>query len=142
MGKKVITHICGCKRPFKIPSYSKQNMKKYHSEWGKLYGYPHSAIQAFIQNNTLRYDKYKRDAEQLLVYLQEIEDSNFNLNYLQLISFLPANSTNGIQDAIDISYKYKKLLYEMSHNYELPHFSKLLQFQIETEKPSQLYLTN
>jgi hypothetical protein len=71
----------------------------YHRAWGRHYGYPNQAIDAFINDDCLRYGVNEADYERLQSLGRSVGLEDEQLRLLPLVSFWPANSASGVEEA-------------------------------------------
>lgn len=106
---------------------------EFHRQWGTHYGYPQSAISAYIHGECLRYATDKTDWNQLRTLAQQEYITDKELARLPLVSFLPPNTPDGLHEAVELAHDYERGLYELADTHHLPQIREIVSAVIRNQ---------
>jgi hypothetical protein len=87
---------------------------QYHRAWGEHYGYPRTAISAFVRGNCLRYQVDSTDHQQLYTLAREAGFEDETTRLLSLVSFWPPNTVEGVTQAVRRAIGYRDRLHGLA----------------------------
>lgn len=98
----------------------------FHRDWGNHYGYPKSAITAFINDESLRYMSDSDDRKTLYEIAESISIGRNDVAKLPLVSFLPSRTPSGLQEAVEVAVTHEQTLHEIAETQNIPGIRPLV----------------
>lgn len=103
----------------------------FHYKWGKHYGYPETAITAYINDNCLRYTSDSEDWNTLQQIADETGITNSQLRRLPLVSFRPPNTSSGLKEAVKRAEQYESTLIQIAETHRIPEIKTIVSNIVE-----------
>lgn len=99
---------------------------EFHREWGEHYGYPQTAIDAFISDDCLRIYTSQQDARELCQLAASHSIPWAAVRRLALTSFIPPATEAGFREAIKRGQRYEAALRQAATDYECSAITRLV----------------
>jgi hypothetical protein len=105
----------------------------YHRAWGAYYGYPESAITAFVNGECLRYATHPKDRQRLYEVASDAGISQNRLQKLPLVAFLPPATPRGLRDTVQSVTAHEAVIDELATQHGVTTARPLVRSIIENQ---------